>query len=115
MAKRECLIDDVSIDRHPCGFADPDVVPWRFRVPLIGEVDPLCTVKHNRFECQALSALYFLSQFTPNGVGDVDLTALQCSKPGRFIWYHPQDEFLYRGTLAPVVGECLQHQLHAGI
>src|SRR5215813_1248723 len=63
-------------------------MPWRFRVPLLGEVDPPGPLRNNRLEGQPRGAAELFGKLAANRVDDVDLAALQRGEPGCLLRNH---------------------------
>ena len=113
MAERDGLVDALAIERQRHGLAHPRVVPGRFRIPLIGEIDPERRVDHHRLQREPRRALQLLGQLAADRVGEIDLAALQRREPRGLVGNHLPDQLLHGGRLAPVAVERLHHQFDA--
>src|SRR4051794_36984639 len=111
VAKRQRTIDVLTVNGEAGSLPDPDIVPRRFRVPLLGEIDPVGGRSNGGFEDQTRCLLYILGKLPSDRVGDVDLTPLQCRYPGGLIGNDPEDEALDAGSLSPKLIECFKNQL----
>jgi len=89
-AEEQRLVHSLAIERQICGLPDANVVPGRFRVPLLGKVDPVRRLQHHRFDAQSFGLLHFLGKLAADRIGDVDLAELQRRQPGCFVGDHPK-------------------------
>ena len=90
-------------------------MPWRFRVPLLGESQPEGALDYHRLEAQSRGALQLLGQFTADRIDQIDLAAGQRGEPGRLVRNDLEHQALDARRLAPIALERLQHQFDAGI
>ena len=112
-AKGQCLVDGLVIDGQAGGEPHALVMPWRFRIPLVGEVEPECRLDDGRLEGEPLGALQLLGELAADRVGNIDLAALEGSQPRGLVGDHPEHQSLYVGRLAPILIEGLHGQLQA--
>ena len=115
VAEGQRLVDAFAVDRQAGRFADPLVVPRRFRVPLVGKGQPERGRRIDRLQGQPGAMSHFFREFAADRIGDVDLAALQRGQPGRLVRDHLHHDPLDGRVLAPIALERLQHQLDAGV
>jgi len=87
------------------------IVPRRFRIPLIREIDPEGGLTDVRLEGQARATSDLLGQGAADRVGDVDLTTLQARQARGLVGNRSQDEALHVRRLAPVLLEGVDDEL----
>ena len=92
MAERQSLVDALAVDGQAGGEPHPLVVPWRLRVPLVGEVEPEWCLDDGRLQAEPLGALELLGELAADGVGDVDLAALERGQPRGLVRDHPEHQ-----------------------
>src|SRR5215472_7801966 len=109
VAERDRFVHALAVDRQASGAAHALVVPWRFRVPLVGEIDPLRRRRDDRLEGQPRRALQLFGELTADRVDDVDLAALQCRQPRRLFGDRLEHQALDARGLAPIALEGLEH------
>src|SRR5262249_40877950 len=110
VAKRQCLVDGLAVDGQAGRESHPLVVPWRLRVPLVGEIEPLRARGVYRLEGEPLGALQLLGQFTADRVDNVDIAPLERSQPRGLVGDRPEYQALDARGLAPILIEGLEGQ-----
>ena len=113
VAERQRLVDGLAVDGQARRQPHALVVPWRLRVPLVGEVDPERRRDDGGLEGEPLRALQLLGELAADRVDDVDLAALQRRQPRRLVVDRLEHQALDARGLAPVLVERLERQLHA--
>src|SRR6185369_1295135 len=91
------------------------VVPRRFRIPLLGELDPVDRRVLRRYQLQSRVALHIEGVLAVERVGDVGLAVLEHRHARRPLGYALHDVALDRGHAAPVARVRLHHDLDAGL
>ena len=107
------FVDGLAVDREAGGEAHLWVVPWRFRVPLIREINAEGALHSHRFDTETGGAAQFVGQLAPDRIGDVDFAPFQCRQPCCLVRDHFQNQPFHARCVAPVRLERFEHQLHA--
>src|SRR5258707_414376 len=113
MTERQGQVYAFMVDGQARREPYPRIVPRRFRVPLVGEVEPECGLDDRRLERQSLGALDLLCELAADRVGDVDLATLERCKPGRLVGDDLEYQTFNAGFLAPILVERFHGQLEA--
>src|SRR5215471_6974149 len=74
-AQKQRLAHPVAIEREIGRLPHPQIVPRRFRVPLLGEVDPARRLQDHGLQAEPRRPPQLLGKLTPDRVGDVNLAA----------------------------------------
>src|SRR5262249_19579889 len=104
----------LTVDREARRQPHSSIRPRRFRIPLIGKVEPKYP-EQRRHQPHSRCATDILRDRPRQEHGEVYLAALQAGRPRRLVGPAAQNEALDRSRLAPVSLECLQHQLNARV
>ncbi len=107
------MVHRLPVDGVVCRQAHAPVVPRRFRIPLLGEVDPVRGLADVGLERQPRGPPDLLGQLAAQVIGDVQLTPLQRGQARGLVGDRPQDDALHIRGLPPVLIEGLQDQLDA--
>src|ERR1700730_17035553 len=91
-AESQRLIDARAIDSEARRQANPRIVPWGFRVPLIREIEPEGGGRTDRLERQARSTLELLGKLAADRIDDVDLSPYQRGQTRRLVRDHPEHQ-----------------------
>ena len=109
------LVEGLPVDGEARGLAHAPVVPGRFRVPLVREIEPEDRGSDRaRDELESGTPLDVLGHGAGQEIGDVHLAVLEGRRARRLLGQTPVDEPLDVGDLAPVTLERLHHQLDPG-
>ena len=76
VAEGHRVIDALAVDREIDGAPRPLVMPRRFRIPLLGEIDPPRGLHDRRLERQPRRLLEIRRELAADPIGDVDLAVL---------------------------------------
>ena len=109
------LVDRLPVERVIDRLPQPHVVPRRFRVPLVGELDPEDRGVLRRHDLQTRGLLDALGVGAVERVGDIGLAGLQHQRAGRRLGHAAHDQGLDVRHAAPIAGKGLQHDLDAGL
>src|SRR5215470_10343117 len=112
----ECLrlVDRLAVDGEACGQPDPLIVPRRFRIPLIDEVEKKYRIRHRGTELEAGRAPDVFRDRSGEVVRDVDFAPLERGGAGCLVRNALEDNAFHAGCLAPIPVERFEHQLDAG-
>ena len=113
-AERLGLVDSLAVDGVAGRQPHATVVPRRFRVPLLGQLEPERAGQQRRLELDARRALELFSHGAGEEVGEIHLASLQRGRARRLLRHRAHDDPLDVGRLPPVAVEGLEHDLHAG-
>ena len=108
-----CLVHRRPVDGVVGSQAHPPVAPRRFRVPLVGEVHPLCGLTDVRLQRQPRGSPELLGQRAADRIGDVHLTSLQRGQARGLVRDRLQDQPFHVRHFSPVLIEGLKDKLHA--
>ena len=111
ISERVRLVHRLPIDGMVHGQAHPPIVPRRLRVPLLGEVDPVCGLTDVGLQRQPGGSPDLLGHRAANVIGDVHLTALQRGQACGLVRDRLQDQPLHVRGLAPVLIEGFDDEL----
>src|SRR5204862_2136822 len=103
-----------AVESEARGLSHAPIVPRRFRIPLIGEIEPEHGGRLFRSdELEARRALNVFGDGTAKQVDDVDLAFLQRGRTRRLFGQTSVDETLDVRRLSPVTLERFHHELDA--
>ena len=87
--------------------------PRRFRIPLLGQLDPERAAHERRGQAKARDLAHGVRGGPGQEVDDVDLAGPERGRPRRLLGHGAHHQALHRRRLAPVAVEGLQHDLDA--
>src|SRR5689334_19851327 len=115
VTERQRVIDALAIDRQICRATDAQIVPWRFRVPLIDEIEAEHALHEGRFQHQAGSTFQLLGKFAAYRIDNIHFSVLQRRQPRGFVGDDPQYQPFDGGSFAPISVKGLEHQFETGL
>src|SRR6185503_17146727 len=108
------FVDRLAVDGHVRRQPNPAIVPWGFRIPLLGELQPPGREWHSLRQPQPGVILDGHPLDTEHQEGEVHFAGLQHRQARRAVWHSLHDDALDRWFLPPVLLVRLKHQFHAG-
>jgi len=89
-------------------------MPWRFRVPLLREIEPPRALGDNRLQGQPRRRPKLFGKLATDRVDDVDFALLERGEPRRLVGDRLEHQAFDAGGLAPILVEGLENQLQPG-